>query len=137
MLEVHINPMLDFRDHLKHIIVDVRKLAEVVTKILLSPNRGKLVIDQLLKSKYHAIHLGICPDNQCLSSEKRFRSNPKLCNGGNTYNHDGNTNERSIPMKDRATQMGIEHITEILSKHTDRGYIAHTHTTRKANTYHH
>jgi hypothetical protein len=42
------------------------------------------------------------------------------------------------PMKDRATQMGIEHITEILDKPaTDRGYIAYAHTTRVANTYHH
>jgi hypothetical protein len=41
------------------------------------------------------------------------------------------------PMKDRATQMGIEHITEMLSKSTDRGYLAYAHTTRVAKTYHH
>ena len=41
------------------------------------------------------------------------------------------------PMKDRATQMGIEHVTEIINKPTDRGYIAYAHTTRVANTYHH
>jgi hypothetical protein len=64
MLGVHINPMLDFRDHLKHITTDIRKLAKVLTKRLLSPNRRKLVIDQLLKSKYHAIHLGIFTDKQ-------------------------------------------------------------------------
>ena len=39
MLEVHINPRLDFRDHLKQIIADIKKLAKVLTKRLLSPNR--------------------------------------------------------------------------------------------------
>jgi len=41
------------------------------------------------------------------------------------------------PMKDRATRMGIEHITEILNKPTERGHIAYAHETRVANTYHH
>jgi hypothetical protein len=41
------------------------------------------------------------------------------------------------PMKDRATQMSIEHITEIINKPKDRGYIAYAHTPRVANTYHH
>ena len=59
MLGVHINPMLDFRDHLKHITFDIKKLAKALAKRLISPNRKKLVIDQLLKSKYHATHLGI------------------------------------------------------------------------------
>ena len=49
MLVVHINPMLDFRDHLKHITTDIRKLAKALTKRLLSPNRKQLVIEQLLK----------------------------------------------------------------------------------------
>jgi hypothetical protein len=33
--------------------------------------------------------------------------------------------------------MGIEHITEIINKPTDRGYIVYAHTTRVANTHHH
>ena len=41
------------------------------------------------------------------------------------------------PMAERATQMGIEHITEIINKPTDRGYIAYAHTNKIANTYHH
>jgi len=32
MLGVKINPMLDLRDHLKHITTEVRKLARVITK---------------------------------------------------------------------------------------------------------
>jgi len=41
------------------------------------------------------------------------------------------------PTKDRATQMVIKYITGILNKPTDRGYIAHAHTTRVANTCQH
>jgi len=35
------------------------------------------------------------------------------------------------PMKDRATQMGIKHITHIINKPAERGY---KHTTRVSNT---
>ena len=52
MLGVQINSVLDFRDHLKHISTEVRKLARVLTKQQLSPNRKQLMILQLLKSKY-------------------------------------------------------------------------------------
>jgi hypothetical protein len=41
------------------------------------------------------------------------------------------------PMKERATQMGIEHITEIINKPTDRGYIAYARIKWISNTYHH
>jgi hypothetical protein len=34
-LGVHINPMPDFRDHVKHITTDIRKMAKVLTKRLL------------------------------------------------------------------------------------------------------
>jgi hypothetical protein len=40
-------------------------------------------------------------------------------------------------MKDRATQMGIEHITEIINKPTDGRCIAYAHTIRIANTHRH
>ena len=62
--------MLDFRDHLKYIPTEVRKLARVLTKRGLSPNRKHLVIDQLLKSKYHATHLGIFTDTQLSTIDK-------------------------------------------------------------------
>jgi len=41
------------------------------------------------------------------------------------------------PMKDGATQMGMENITEIFYKPTDRGHIAYELATIVANTYHH
>ncbi len=70
MLGVHINPMLDSRDHLKHITTYIQKLAKVLTRRMLSPSRKKLVIDQLLKSKYHATHLGIFTDKQLETIDK-------------------------------------------------------------------
>ncbi len=34
------------------------------------------------------------------------------------------------PMRDRATQMGIEHLTRVLDKDTERGFTAHAHVHR-------
>jgi hypothetical protein len=44
MLGVHINTVLDFREHHAHIAKDVRKLAEDLTKRKLSPPYKTLVI---------------------------------------------------------------------------------------------
>ena len=64
MLGVHINPMLDFREHFLHITKDVKKLANAVGKRKLSPPLKTLAIEQLLKSKYHATHLGVFNERQ-------------------------------------------------------------------------
>jgi hypothetical protein len=63
-LGVHINPILDFIDHFMHITKDVRKLAKALTNRKLSPTYKTLVVEQLLKSKYHATHLGVLNDRQ-------------------------------------------------------------------------
>ena len=50
------------------------------------------------------------------------------------------TKEMSLgyaPLKDKATQVGIEHLMEILNKPTDRGFLAYAHTTRVVTTYQH
>jgi hypothetical protein len=49
MLRVHINTVLDFREHHTHITKDVRKLAKALTRQKLSPSYKTLVIEQLLK----------------------------------------------------------------------------------------
>jgi hypothetical protein len=59
MLGVHINLMFDFREHFLHITKDVKKLAKSLAKRKLSPSLKSLAIGQLLKSKYHATHLGV------------------------------------------------------------------------------
>jgi hypothetical protein len=70
MLGVQINPMLDFRDHLKHITTEVRQIVRVLAKRRLSSNKKQLVIDQLFNSKYHATHLGILTDSHLDTIDK-------------------------------------------------------------------
>ncbi len=42
------------------------------------------------------------------------------------------------PLRNKATQMGIEHLMDIINKPpTDRDYLAYAHTSRVANTYQH
>ena len=64
MLGVHINTTLDFREHLTHITKDVRLLAKALAKRKLSPPYKTRVVEQLLKSRYHATHLGVFNDKQ-------------------------------------------------------------------------
>ncbi len=47
-----------------HIIKDVRKLAKALINRKLSPPYKTLVVEQLLKSKYHATILGVLNDRQ-------------------------------------------------------------------------
>jgi hypothetical protein len=136
--------MLDLREHLKHITADVRKLVKVLTRRLLSPNSKKLAIDQLLKSKYHATHSGIFIDKQLetvhILLNKAARYAIGLTPSFLTEAVHRPATEMSLgytPMNNRATQIGIEHITNILNKPANRGHISHAHTTRVANTYHH
>ncbi len=69
MLGVHINPVLDFREHFAHVTRDVRKLAKALTNRKLSPPYKTFVIEQLLKSKYRATHLGVLNDRQLTTIE--------------------------------------------------------------------
>ncbi len=41
------------------------------------------------------------------------------------------------PLKNKATQMGIEYLMDILNNLTDRGYLAYAQTSRVATTYQH
>jgi hypothetical protein len=114
MLGTYINPMLDFRDNLKHITVDVRMLAKVLTKRRLLPNRAKIVIDQLLNSKYHANHLGKFTDKQLETIYKLFNKvernalglAPK-CPAEAIHRPTTELGIGCILMKDIATQMSI------------------------------
>jgi hypothetical protein len=62
--------MLDFIYYLKHVTTDVRLIAKVLTKRKLPSSRKILLIDQLLKSKYHATHLGLFIDKQLEKVDK-------------------------------------------------------------------
>ena len=131
MLGVQINRMLDFRDHLKHITTEVRQLAMVLTKRRLSPNRKQLVIDQLLKSKYHATHIGIFSNTQLSTIgkiiNKATRNALGLTPSFPTEAIHRTTKEMGLgyaPLRNKATQIGIEHLMDILHKPPDRGYLA-------------
>ncbi len=64
MLGVHINPVLDFREHFTHITKDVLKLAKALADRRLSPSYKTSVVEQLLKLKNHATNLGVFNDRQ-------------------------------------------------------------------------
>ncbi len=64
MLGVHINPMLDFREHFLYITKNIKKQAKALAKRKLSPPLKSLAIEQLLKFKYHATHIGVFSDRQ-------------------------------------------------------------------------
>jgi hypothetical protein len=136
--------MLDFRDHLKHITTEVRKLARVLTRRRLSSNRKHLVIYQLLKSKYHATHIGIFTDSQLDTIDKivnkAARNALGLTPSFPTEAIHRSTKEMGLgyaPLRNKATQMGIENLMGILNKPTERGYLAYAHTSRVATTYQH
>ena len=53
-----INPMHDFTVHFNYITKDVKRLAKTLAECKLSPSLKFIAVEQLLKSKYHAAHLG-------------------------------------------------------------------------------
>jgi hypothetical protein len=64
MIGVHVNMVLDSREHQTHIIKDVRKLAKTLAKRKLSPSHKTTIVEQLLKFKYYATHLGVFNERQ-------------------------------------------------------------------------
>ena len=41
------------------------------------------------------------------------------------------------PMRDKATQMGIEHLTRVMNKDTEKGFTAHAHAHRRLSQFNH
>ena len=56
--------VLDFREHHTNITKDVRKLAKTLAKRKLSPTLKTNIVEQLLKSRNHATHLGVFNERQ-------------------------------------------------------------------------
>jgi hypothetical protein len=104
-----------------------------------------LVIDQILKSKYHAKHLGIIFTDSQLNTidkilNKAARNALGLTPSFPTEAIHRSTKEMGLgyaPLKNKATQMGIEHLIDIINKSTDRGHLTYAHTTRVATNYQH
>jgi hypothetical protein len=136
--------MLDFRDHLQYVTTYVRLIAKVLTKRNVSPTRKTLVIDQILKPKYHATFLGIFIDKQLetidiilnKAARNAFGPIPTFLTEA-THRPTKEMGLGYAPLRDRSTLTGIEHITEVLNKHTERELIAFAHATRVASVFQH
>ena len=134
---VHINPMLDFREHIHPITKDVKKLFKALAKRKLSPPLKTLAIEQPLKSKYHATHLGVFNERQLTAIygklNKAMRQAIGLLPNFPTKGIQRPLKEAGLglsPMRDRSAQMGIDHLTRVMNKDTNRGFKAHAHVHR-------
>ena len=144
MIGVHINTILDFKEHLAHITKDVRLIAKTLARRKLSPPYKTLVIEQLLKSKYHATHLGVFTDRQLTEIDRILNKALRLATGIlHNFPTEGvqrPTKEMGLGLpsiRDRATQMGIEHLLNNMNKDTERGYLAYSHTHRLLSQFNH
>ena len=144
MLGFHINPMLDFREHFLHITKDVKQLAKALATRKLSPPLKALTIEQLLKSKYHATHLGVFNEIQLTTIDgiinKAMRQATGLLPNFPSEGVQKPLKEAGLglpPIRDRATQMGIEHLTRVMNKDSERGFTAHAHAHRLITQFNH
>jgi len=144
MLGVHINPMLDFREHFHHINKDVKILGKALAKRKLSPPLKTLALEQLLKSKYHATHLGVFNGRQLTTIDDIFNKAmgqaigllPNFpTEGVQILLKEAGLN--LFPMRDRSTQIGIEHLTRVMNKDTDKRFTAHAHVHRLLSQFNH
>jgi hypothetical protein len=144
ILGVHINPVLDFREHFLHITKYAKKLAKALAKRKLSPPLKSIAIEQLLKSKYHATRLGVFNGRQLTTIDgilnKAMRQALGLLPSFPTEGVQRPLKEAGLgllPMRDRVTQMGIEHLTRVMNKDTKRGFTAHVHVHRLLSQFNH
>ena len=134
MLGVHVNPLLDFRQHYLHVTSDVRRIASALRHRPLSPYRKQKVVDQLLKSKYHAIHLGILSKQHLLAVDRCINAATRKAQGL-TPSHptegiyakaeDFGLDRHSIA--ERIIQLGAAHLNKSMNRPTDRGLISYKH----------
>jgi hypothetical protein len=103
-----------------------------------------MVIDQLLKSKYHATHLGIFTNAQLSTIDKLLNKAARNALGLKPsfpteamHRPTKEMGQGYAQLRNKAIQMGIEHLMNILNKPTDRGYITYAHIHRVATTYQH
>jgi hypothetical protein len=144
MLGVYISPMLDFREHFLYITKDVKKPAKALAKHKLSPSLKSMAIEQLLESKYHATHLGVFNERQLTTIDGIINNAMRQAIGllPNFPSEGVHIPQKEAglglpPMRDRATQMGIEHLIRIMNKDTERGFTAHAHVHRLLAQFNH
>jgi hypothetical protein len=144
MLGVHIIPMLDVREHFLFITRDEKILAKALEKRKLSPSLKSIAIEQLLKSKYHATHLGVFNVRQLTTIDGILNKAMRQAIGL-LLNFPSEGVQRPLKeaglglpsMRDRATQMEIKHLTHIMIKDKERGITAHAHIHRILSQFNH
>jgi hypothetical protein len=137
--------MLDFREHFLHITKHVQNLAKALAKRkLFSPPPRNLAVKQLLKSKYHATHLGVFNERQLTTIDdilnKAMRQALDLLPNFPTEGVQRPQNEVGLglpSMRDLSMQMGIEHLTRVVNKYMERGFTAHAHVHRLLDQFNH
>lgn len=113
ILGVHINTVLDFREHHTYINKEERKMASALSNRKLIPTYTTLVVEQLLKSKYRAVHLGVFNDRQLTAIDgilnNAMRQVICLLPSFSTKGVQRPLKEAGlglVPIRDRATQWG-------------------------------
>jgi hypothetical protein len=136
--------MLDFREHFLHIIKDVKTLSKALAKHKLSPPLKSIAIEKSLRSKHHATYLGVFNERQITTIDdilnKAMRQALGLLPNFPTEGVQRPMKEAGIslsPLRDRATQMGIEHLTRVMNKGTERRFTAHAHVRRLLSQFDH
>jgi hypothetical protein len=92
------------------------------------------IIEQLLKSKYYATHLGVFNERQLttidgilnMAMRQAIGLLPNFPTEGvqRPLKEDG---QGLPPIRDRAAQMGIEHLTNAMKNNSEIGFTAHAH----------
>jgi hypothetical protein len=136
--------MLDFKENFLHITKDVKKLAKALAKRKLSPPLKSLAIEQLLTSKYHATYLGVFNDRQLNTIDGILNTAMRQAIGF-LPNFPSEGVQKPLkeaglglpPTRDKAAQMGIEHLTRVMNKDTERGFTTHAHVHRLLAQFNH
>jgi len=109
-------------------------MATALSKGKLSPTYKSLVVEQLLKSKCHATHLGVFNDRQLTTIDgilnKAMRKSIGILPQFPTEGVQRPLKKAGLglpPIKDRVTHMGVEHLTRTINKITEREITAHAH----------
>ncbi len=97
-----------------------------------------------MKSKFHATHLGVFNDRQLTTIYGILSKAMKQAIGFLPNFPSGGVQkplkEAGLdlpPMRDRAAQMGIEHLIRVMNTNTERGFTAHAHVHRLLTQFNH
>jgi len=102
------------------------------------------VIEQLLTSKYHATHLGVFNERQLTEIDgilkRALRQATGLLSNFRSEGVQRPHKEMGLDLpsiRDRAIQMGIEHLICNMNKNTEREYLAHSNALRILTQFNH